>query len=76
MKKDVFDEMAEKWPSAVVARTEISNFTGGLISSKYQANLDSLGLGCERITCGRKVGYPVHSLINWLRDRVSNQRRG
>lgn len=72
MEKDIFQEMADKWPSAVVARTEIEKFSGGLMSAKYMANLDSLKLGCERITCGRKVGYPVHSLINWLRDRASN----
>jgi len=29
--------MADKWPSPLVARTEISAFTGGLLSEKYLA---------------------------------------
>ena len=32
MDKDIFTKMAEKWPSALVARTEIKKFTGGLIA--------------------------------------------
>ena len=67
--QDVFQEMANKWPSAVVARVEVERFTGGLISAKYMANLDSLKLGCNRITCGRKVGYSVRDLVVWLRAR-------
>ena len=70
-KADVFQEMAEKWDSAMVARTQIEKFTGGLMSAKYMANLDSMGLGAERVTVGRKVAYPVNSLIQWLRDRAN-----
>ena len=70
MTKDVFQEMSARWPSAVVARVEVGRFTGGLMSSKYMANLDSAGLGPKgRITCGRKVGYPVNDLVAWLRAR-------
>ena len=66
---DVFREMADKWPSAVVARTEIERFTGGLITSKYQANLDSAGLGPESVKVGRKVGYSTITYADWLRNR-------
>lgn len=69
MTKDVFQEMSARWPSAVVARVEVGRFTGGLISAKYLANLDSMGQGPKRITCGRKVGYPVNDLVAWLRAR-------
>ena len=69
MTKDIFQEMAERWPSAVVARTEVDRFTGGLMSSKYIANLDSQGAGPARLVCGRKVGYPVKDLVAWLRGR-------
>lgn len=69
MEKDIFQEMAERWPSAVVARTQIERFTGGLLSCKYLANLDSSGQGPARVTCGRKVGYPTKDLVAWLRDR-------
>ena len=65
MNRDIFDEMAEKWPSAVVARTtEIEKFSGGMLSSKYCANLNSLSIGCPGwVRVGRKIGYPVESLV-------------
>jgi hypothetical protein len=69
--KDIFDEMAERWPSAVVARTEIGKFTGGMLSAKYMANLDSLGIGPGRVTIGRRVGYPTRQCSEWLRRRSS-----
>jgi hypothetical protein len=68
----IFSEMAEKWPSAWVARTEAEKFSGGLIGEKYLANLDSLGKGpAGRIRCGRKVAYPVHEFVKWLEARSS-----
>ncbi|MCF8082886.1 MAG: hypothetical protein K9M96_07310 [Deltaproteobacteria bacterium] len=71
MTKDVFERMKESWPSAVLARTEVSRFTGGLISEKYLANLDSLGIGCPgRIRVGRRVAYPVEQFCEWLRSRT------
>ena len=69
MEKDVFDEMAKKWPSSIVARSEISKFTGGLFSSGRMRNLDSQGKGPKiRIRSGRKIAYNVEDLIEWLRD--------
>lgn len=66
----LFSELAEKWPSAFVARTEVEKFTGGMISEKYCANLDSQSRGCPgRIRCGRKVVYPVKNFIQWLEAR-------
>ena len=70
MVKDVFDEMAANWPSEIVARTEIKVFTGGLISPKYIANLDSKGEGpIGRIKSGRRTGYLKKPLVEWLRER-------
>ena len=69
--KTLFSELASKWPSAWVARTEIRKFTGGMIGEKYMANLDSAGLGPKgrvRIV-GRKVAYPVNEVIAWLEQR-------
>jgi len=66
----VFQSMAERWPSSMVARTEIEKFTGGMISEKYIANLDSQGKGpMGRIRCGRKVAYPVNEFVKWLEAR-------
>jgi len=75
MAKDVFQEMADRWPSAIVARTEIKTFTGGLISSKYMANLDCLGKHCPpRVRIGmRKIAYPVGPLVVWLRKRSTSK---
>lgn len=66
----LFSELAEKWPSAFVARTESEKFTGGMIGEKYLANLDSAGKGpAGRIRCGRKVVYPVAEFVKWLEQR-------
>ncbi len=66
----LFQKLAAKWPSAFVARTEIDRFSGGMLSEKYLANLDSAGKGpAGRIRCGRKVVYPVAELVAWLENR-------
>jgi len=72
MGTSIFQEMADKWKSPVVARTEIEVFSGGAMKEKYAANLDAAGLGCPgRFRLGRKVIYPVAELIAWLESRSS-----
>ena len=62
--------LKKSWPSPFVARQEIKNFSGGIMSQKYLANLDSQGLGPPgRIKVGRKVAYPVDAVIKWLESR-------
>ena len=69
-RKSIFQEMADRWPSEIIARTEVSRFTGGLISEKYMANLDAQGKGPSgRVRCGRKIAYPVASLVEWMENR-------
>ena len=64
--------LAARWPSSLVAREKIGEFTGGIISPKTIANLDATGEGPNgRITVGRKVAYPVASLITWLESRAN-----
>lgn len=75
----IFQSMLERWPSSFVARTEISHFTGGIISDRYLANLDSQGTGpAGRIRIGRKIAYPVNELVRWLeaRSEVVPERHG
>ena len=68
-------KLAERWPSSVVARTEIEKFSGGLMKERYLANLDSKGLGPEnRFRCGRKIAYPVNSVIAFLEKRIEPVR--
>lgn len=70
MATGLFADMAEKWKSTWVARTEVESFTGGLLSEKYISNLDSAGKGpAGRVRCGRKVVYPVAELVAWLESR-------
>ena len=70
MQKPNFKELVDRWPSAWVARQEIGTFTGGFVSEKYAANLDSRGLGCKgRIRVGRKIAYSVTELVAWLEGR-------
>ena len=65
-----FSRLAERWPSPLIARGEVERFTGGIISTKYIANLDSQGKGPQgRIRIGRKVAYPVSELVFWLEGR-------
>jgi hypothetical protein len=71
MQNDIYSEMAARWPSSIVARAEIKQFTGGGISSKTLANADSKGIGPEgRFLVGRRVCYPVESFIKWLRQNA------
>jgi hypothetical protein len=63
--------LATKWPSTIVARKRISEFSGGILSEKYMANLDCLGQGPPRLHIGRQVAYPVDTLITWMQDRAS-----
>jgi len=68
---DVFSEMAARWPSSVVARAEVKQFTGGGISPKTLANADSEGSGpTGRFFIGRRVCYPAVSLVEWLRKNT------
>lgn len=70
MEAKVFQEMVDRWPSPIVARTEIEVFTGGAMKEKHIANLDSAGLGpAGRFRCGRKIIYPVKNLVAWLEAR-------
>ena len=69
-----FREMVDKWPSTIVSRDQISKFTGGLLSARYMANLDSKDIGPARvIKVGRKAGYTVSDLVAWLEDRSQEE---
>jgi hypothetical protein len=66
----VLDEMKERWKSAIVAREQVDVFSGGAITSKSLANLDSRGEGVqERFRIGRKIVYPTWALVKWLESR-------
>ena len=62
------------WSAPIVARSEIKKFTGGALSGRTVANLDSLGQGPEgRFRLGRKTVYPKGKLIEWLEHRMAEK---
>ena len=64
-------QLADKWPSPFVARHELDKFSGGILNPRTMANLDSQGEGpAGRIRIGRKIVYPVQSLVEWLENRA------
>jgi len=71
--RDTFEEMAARWPSAIVTRPEVHTFTGGLMRGSYLANLDSKGEGPPRERVKQKWIYPVRPFVEWLRLRAQAQ---
>jgi len=65
-----FDELKKKWPAPIVARTEVSRFSGGLLNPRTMANQDSLGVGPRHMKMGKKVFYTVDDLVNFMKKRT------
>lgn len=74
IKQDYFDRLVNHWPSAIVARSEVCRFTGGVISGKTLANLASQGEAVpEAIRIGNKIAYDSADLAAWLRKRSQDE---
>lgn len=70
-KNDIFQEMADRWPSNVVAQSKVSTLTGGVLSGKSLANMRSKGEDVpESVLIGHRRAYVVDSLVDWLRQRT------
>ncbi len=66
-----FIKLAEKWPSTIVSREKVGEFSGGLLHPRTLANMDAAGEGPrERLRMGRKVAYPVDSLVAWMQEKM------
>jgi hypothetical protein len=71
-KKIDFSRMAARWPSEILFRNKVGEFTGGMVSGRTMANLDSSGEGIEdRFYVGNKTGYFVESFIKWFEKRAT-----
>ena len=66
------EDLRSKWPSTLVPRERIYEFSGGLINPRTMANLDSRGEGPDRMRIGKKVAYPLDSLIEWMKNKIKN----
>ncbi len=64
-----FQILAQKWPSAIVARSEVGKFSGGLLNPRTLANYDSAGIGPRRVKFGKKVAYFAEDLVAWMEGR-------
>lgn len=70
-KNSCFDGILKAYPCGFIAREEIEKATGGVLSRKYLANLDSLGQGIQgRFRVGRKIVYPTIRVVEFLKSRV------
>jgi hypothetical protein len=59
--------------SGYIFRKNLTEQTGGLLHGRTMANLDSMGgIGIPgRISIGRKVAYPVESVVAYLQANVT-----
>lgn len=69
---DVFDRMVEKWPSEIVANSEVKAFSGGVITGKTLSNLQAAGAEGvpPAIRIGKKVAREAVLIAGFLRARA------
>ena len=64
-------ELVGRWPSSLVARSEVRKFSGGILTGRTLANMDSMGTGPPgAFRIGGKVAYPADRLAEWLDSRA------
>lgn len=75
--ENLFEDLRNSLPP-IVARADVPRFLGSVISRGHLANLDSAGLGPEKVRIGKKVAYTRDSLIIWLiaRSKSGESRNG
>ena len=67
--EQIFEVLSSKSPE-IITRKKLQELTGGLVSEKTLANLDSEGVGIQpRLRIGGKVVYPKDAAIAWLKKR-------
>jgi len=66
----VFEKLAKSWGSPLVARSEVSSMTGGVLHPRTMANLDAKGEGPGKLIVGGRVCYDVDKLVDWMEKRT------
>ena len=67
--EQIFENLSRTAPE-IITRKKLHELTGGLVSEKTLANLDSLGEGIQpRMRIGGKVAYPKEAAITFLKQR-------
>jgi len=65
--KKHLQNIKDRWPSSIVARTEVGPFSGGVLNARSLANADCKGTGPEgAFRIGKKIVYPVDSVIEYM----------
>ena len=65
----MFENLARLAPE-IITRKKLQEITGGLVTAKTLANMDSLGIGITpRLRVGAKVAYVKEDAIAWLKNR-------
>lgn len=68
----LLDELRNSWGSTFVARSEFARFSGGTISPKTIANLETEGKGPKgKFFVGSKAAYSIDDALDFLRSRIS-----
>ena len=72
--EQIFENLSRTAPE-ILTRNKIHELTGGLISAKTLANLDSEGEGIHpRLRIGGKIAYPKEATITWLKQRCKIEK--
>jgi hypothetical protein len=67
---NIIDKLSESLPVAF-PRKDVGKLTGGIISSKYLSNCDSIGQGPkDRCIVAGKVCYDRASFLEWLASKI------
>jgi len=67
--EQIFENLARTAPE-IITRKKFHEMTGGLVSEKTLANMDSVGDGIlPRLRIGGKIAYPKDAAIAWLKHR-------
>jgi hypothetical protein len=68
--QSLFDQLVAAWPSPLVPRSKVREFSGGLLHPRTLANLDSKGEGPGKISFAGRVAYSREDLARWLVNRI------
>ncbi|NLV24584.1 MAG: hypothetical protein GXY54_07335 [Deltaproteobacteria bacterium] len=67
-----FDRLACEWEGGpYVARSQVREFSSGMLHPRTMANYDCLGEGPPKVKFGKKVFYLVEDLVQWMKERAT-----
>jgi hypothetical protein len=67
-----FQDLFDRWPSPFVLRSQIGEFSCGLISPSSMATMDSRNTGPSSIRMGKRLFYGKADLIKWMKRRFAD----